>query len=248
MTSMRAPATTATGHAPPSGAATQGVGRAPCTKVTSAACRSAIAGDAWRTADDVCRALGVTSAIERARVSSALSHDAQRGLAEFRIVGWRKNRHVNAYRLRRDALSVAERCRIANEASHGGPMRPVLRDLCILAMQASPDREWSTPGLAETIGRKASGVLPALRQMRTDCLVQSRPVRVRNKYIELRWTLTDEGRAFKAKVQNFPKPDQPTPDRWPGRDHEALQDAWPHPVTIPMGGSARVHTMQGGWA
>jgi len=215
--------------------------------VTSAACRSIITGDDWRTVDDVCRALGVTNATEKARVTSALSHDAQRGLAESKVVARYHGRPINAYRLRRDVMPRSTTCRMAAEARHGGKMRPVLRDLCISAMQTQPDKEWSTPELAKAIDKTPNGIRHTLHVLENDLLLQHRTIQHKS-YIESRWLLTDIGRAVVIVPRvAAPPAEHRVPSRWPCRDHEALQEAWPHPVTIPDGGAPRVHKMAGGW-
>jgi hypothetical protein len=214
--------------------------------VTSAACRTIIAGDDWRTVDDVCRALRVTTATEKARVTSALSHDAQRGLAESRVVARYHGRPINAYRLRRDALPRSTTCRMAAEARHGGPMRPVLRDLCIAAMQSNPNYEWSTSDVAKSISRTPNGIRGVMEMLHNELLLARRDIN-RVSYIEIRWHLTDAGKAVQVKAREPVKVVPRVPDRWPGRDHEALEQAWPHQVTVPEGGMVRVHTMAGGW-
>lgn len=127
-------------------------------------------------------------------------------------------------------------------------MRPVLRDMCLSALQTQPDREWSTPELAKSINRTPNGIRGTLHVLERELLLQRRTIRHKS-YIESRWLLTDAGKSVEVKPREE-RPPAPyrVPSRWPCRDHEALEEAWPHPVTVPQGGVKRKHSMEGGWA
>ena len=127
-------------------------------------------------------------------------------------------------------------------------MRPVLRDMILATMQTAPDIEWPTKAISDQIQRTPNGIRGVLHMLHSECLIDHRAI-AHKSYIESRWILTPAGMA----VEILPREVKPptiyrVPSRWPGRDHEALEAAWPHPVTVPVVGTKRKHTMEGGWA
>lgn len=187
---------------------------------------------------------------QRDTVSSLIGADVRRGRVSKVEVMRIRNLPVNGYTLLTDPMQRQEAAIKAARASHGLDSRRRDRAASIKARRALWDtlrtdgRQMTLPEIALASGIDKRTVSWIVSEMVQASQAKRIPIAGKNAHSHgPRWLYYVDADCAEPREPRSEKVVEVK-----GFDFRGLMQMWPDPVSIPEGGSARVHTMAGGWA
>lgn len=187
---------------------------------------------------------------QRDTVSSLIGADVRRGRISKTEVMRIRNLPVNGYTLLADPMPRQEVARKAARASHGLDSRRRDRAASIKARRALWDtlrtdgRQMTLPELALASGIDKRTVSWIVSEMVQASQAKRIPIAGQNAHSHgPRWLYYVNADCAEPRE---PKPDKVVEVK--GFDFRELMKVWPDPVSVPEGGAAMVHKLEGGWA